>query len=331
MPTPCQPPRASNSATSRSHAAVAAASRTAPEVIARASSGSGEPDGCSALNTRTHVRRLGPHHRQKRLVRRSLRFRGSVDEGRPGAGTSGEAGSGAARFRGIASGTKRATACRGVPAGDGEDARDLWRALRWKRSCINWATGALGLLTCSGATHHPDRRTELADGLASRWTVVRSRGGDMSAPRPRGSSGVSYAHAEEGYFDKRGLTRAAGFWGLWGLGVAAVISGDFSGWNFGIGGAGWGGFLIATADRHADVRRDDRQHRRDVGGHAAHRRRLLVRPLGDGARGAASSPVWPRRSSTSRRRRSSSTSPRPTPTASPTSCSASRCPPGSGG
>ena len=68
----------------------------------------------------------------------------------------------------------------------------------------------------------------------------------MSAPRPRGTSGVTYAHAEAGYFDKRGLTRTAGFWGLWGLGVAAVISGDFSGWNFGIGGAGWGGFLIAT-------------------------------------------------------------------------------------
>ena len=38
---------------------------------------------------------------------------------------------------------------------------------------------------------------------------------------------------------------AAGVWGLWGLGVAAVISGDFSGWNFGIGFAGWGGMLIA--------------------------------------------------------------------------------------
>src|SRR4051812_23629192 len=68
----------------------------------------------------------------------------------------------------------------------------------------------------------------------------------MSTPQPRGASGVTYTHAAEGYFDKRGLTRAAGFWGLWGLGVAAVISGDFSGWNFGIGGAGWGGFLIAT-------------------------------------------------------------------------------------
>jgi ethanolamine permease len=69
----------------------------------------------------------------------------------------------------------------------------------------------------------------------------------MSAPQPRGASGVTYTHAAEGYFDKRGLTRTAGFWGLWGLGVAAVVSGDFSGWNYGIGGAGWGGFLIATA------------------------------------------------------------------------------------
>jgi ethanolamine permease len=68
----------------------------------------------------------------------------------------------------------------------------------------------------------------------------------MSTPHQRGASGVTYTHAAEGYFDKRGLTRTAGFWGLWGLGVAAVISGDFSGWNFGIGGAGWGGFLIAT-------------------------------------------------------------------------------------
>jgi ethanolamine permease len=33
---------------------------------------------------------------------------------------------------------------------------------------------------------------------------------------------------------------------LWGLGVAAVVSGDFSGWNFGIDSAGWGGLFIAT-------------------------------------------------------------------------------------
>ena len=58
--------------------------------------------------------------------------------------------------------------------------------------------------------------------------------------------GVEYTHAGKEYFEKRGLTRYAGAAALWGLGVAAVISGDFSGWNLGIGEAGWGGMLIAT-------------------------------------------------------------------------------------
>ncbi|MFZ2623642.1 MAG: hypothetical protein WAX29_00160, partial [Propionibacterium sp.] len=58
--------------------------------------------------------------------------------------------------------------------------------------------------------------------------------------------GVTYRRADAGYFDKRTLQRSAGVWGLWGIGVAAVISGNFSGWNGGIATAGWGGFLIAT-------------------------------------------------------------------------------------
>ena len=58
-------------------------------------------------------------------------------------------------------------------------------------------------------------------------------------------SGVKYTTAQAGYFEKRRLTRSAGIWGLWGLAVAAVISGDFSGWNFGIDFAGFGGMLIA--------------------------------------------------------------------------------------
>ncbi len=60
-------------------------------------------------------------------------------------------------------------------------------------------------------------------------------------------SGVTYSKAEAGYFEKRKLRRSAGVWGLWGLAVAAVISGDFSGWNFGIAYAGFGGMLIAFA------------------------------------------------------------------------------------
>ena len=59
-------------------------------------------------------------------------------------------------------------------------------------------------------------------------------------------SGATYRHAEEGYFEKRQLKRTAGFWGIWGIGIAAVISGDFSGWNYGIGQAGWGGLGVAA-------------------------------------------------------------------------------------
>ena len=38
---------------------------------------------------------------------------------------------------------------------------------------------------------------------------------------------------------------AAGIWSLWALGVGAVISGHFSGWNFGFTTGGWGGMLVA--------------------------------------------------------------------------------------
>ncbi|MFM7014233.1 MAG: amino acid permease [Actinomycetota bacterium] len=58
-------------------------------------------------------------------------------------------------------------------------------------------------------------------------------------------SGVTYKRPEDGYFEKRQLQRAAGLFGLWGLAVAAVISGDFSGWNFGLDVGGFGGLLIA--------------------------------------------------------------------------------------
>ena len=60
-------------------------------------------------------------------------------------------------------------------------------------------------------------------------------------------SGVTYTTADSDYFEKRTLKRSAGLWGLWGLAVAAVVSGDFSGWNIGIGFAGFGGMLIAFA------------------------------------------------------------------------------------
>jgi ethanolamine permease len=65
----------------------------------------------------------------------------------------------------------------------------------------------------------------------------------MQEQRPR--SYVTYRDADEEYFDKRKLRRHAGVWSLWALGVAAVISGDFFGWNFGLA-YGFGGLLVAT-------------------------------------------------------------------------------------
>jgi ethanolamine permease len=56
---------------------------------------------------------------------------------------------------------------------------------------------------------------------------------------------VTYREAGADYFEKRRLRRHAGVWSLWALGVAAVISGDFFGWNFGLA-YGFGGLLVAT-------------------------------------------------------------------------------------
>ena len=57
---------------------------------------------------------------------------------------------------------------------------------------------------------------------------------------------VQYDAVDDGYFEKRGLRRYAGVWSLWALGVGAVISGDFFGWNFGLAAGGFGGLALAT-------------------------------------------------------------------------------------
>ncbi|MFM8355867.1 MAG: amino acid permease [Gammaproteobacteria bacterium] len=57
---------------------------------------------------------------------------------------------------------------------------------------------------------------------------------------------VAYSQADAHYFQRRKLRRYAGAWSLWALGVGAVISGHFSGWNLGLGTSGWGGMLVAT-------------------------------------------------------------------------------------
>jgi ethanolamine permease len=65
-------------------------------------------------------------------------------------------------------------------------------------------------------------------------------------PRPV-HAGVEAERVDEGYLERRRLrTGTAGWLLLAGLGVSAVISGDYAGWNFGLAEGGFGGLLIAT-------------------------------------------------------------------------------------
>ena len=65
---------------------------------------------------------------------------------------------------------------------------------------------------------------------------------DSSAGASTG--GISYKQVGADYFQKRGLRRYAKVWSLWALGVGAVISGHYSGWNFGLVN-GFGSVLVA--------------------------------------------------------------------------------------
>jgi ethanolamine permease len=56
--------------------------------------------------------------------------------------------------------------------------------------------------------------------------------------------GVTYRQVGKDYFEQRGLRRYARVWSLWALGVGAVISGHYSGWNLGLAN-GFGSMLIA--------------------------------------------------------------------------------------
>ena len=64
-------------------------------------------------------------------------------------------------------------------------------------------------------------------------------------PIKRSALRATYVKVTPAYFERRGLQRYAGIWSLWALGVGAVISGHFSGWNLGLAAGGWGGMLIA--------------------------------------------------------------------------------------
>ncbi|MCS7051470.1 MAG: amino acid permease, partial [Thermomicrobium sp.] len=66
----------------------------------------------------------------------------------------------------------------------------------------------------------------------------------MGESLERGS--VRYEKVSQEYLEQRKLRRHANWVLLWALGVGAVISGDFFGWNFGLDAGGFGGLLIAT-------------------------------------------------------------------------------------
>lgn len=60
------------------------------------------------------------------------------------------------------------------------------------------------------------------------------------------SGAASYSRVDEQYLEARQLKKSAGWVLLCALGVGAVISGDFFGWQFGLGAGGFGGLLIAV-------------------------------------------------------------------------------------
>jgi len=56
---------------------------------------------------------------------------------------------------------------------------------------------------------------------------------------------ATYSQADAAYLEQRQLRKHARVLHLWALGVGAVISGDFFGWNFGLVPGGFGGMLVA--------------------------------------------------------------------------------------
>ncbi len=55
-----------------------------------------------------------------------------------------------------------------------------------------------------------------------------------------------YDDVDQAYLDRRRLRKSAGWVLLWALGVGAVISGDYFGWNFGLAAGGFWGLALAT-------------------------------------------------------------------------------------
>ena len=61
----------------------------------------------------------------------------------------------------------------------------------------------------------------------------------------QGTAAVRYEQVGHDYLQRRQLRRGAGWVLLWAMGVGAVISGDFTGWNLGLGAGGFWGMALA--------------------------------------------------------------------------------------
>ncbi|MGP3980345.1 ethanolamine permease [Streptomyces sp. KR80] len=72
-------------------------------------------------------------------------------------------------------------------------------------------------------------------------------GTDSTTAAPQSPPGAAVAAPEDAYLERRELRRgSAGWLLLTGLGVAYVVSGDFSGWNVGLAKGGFGGLALAA-------------------------------------------------------------------------------------
>ena len=82
--------------------------------------------------------------------------------------------------------------------------------------------------------------------VPSRSRLCKRRRGTISPNGPL-SVNTSYLPAGEDYLEQRRLRRHARTAHLWAMGVGAVISGDFFGWNFGLAAGGFGGMLLSVS------------------------------------------------------------------------------------
>jgi ethanolamine permease len=76
-------------------------------------------------------------------------------------------------------------------------------------------------------------------------SVGQGSSGVHAPPAGAQAAGITYTTVDESYFEARRLKRHARVWSLWALGVGAVISGHYSGWNLGLAN-GFGAMFFAT-------------------------------------------------------------------------------------